>query len=338
MTSFTRTKAASVSGLLAAAIVVTSGVSAHATITPGAPIDIDTGANRQIDAYQVVFSPTAPATKAYTFNGLDDTVVVINPTDGAVESTISLDANVVPAAVAFTPDGTLAFTANFGDGSTTVIDTNDDSIVGSVDVPGDPYDVTISPDGRFAAFSCYHGNSIKVMSTNSFNIVKTYRLRGSGVWQARFTPNGKRIYAVANDEGVVIVIDTAKKKVIKKIPLVGLPWWLEVSPDGKEILVTDYIDGDSTVDVINVKKNKVVARIDVGTSVYGLAYDRSDGEHAYVTNDTTRVVSVIDTSTREVVDTFTATGTRVLVPTINPAGTLGYVGDRYGLITTFTPY
>jgi YVTN family beta-propeller protein len=76
----------------------------------------------------------------------------------------------------------------------------------------------------------------------------------------------------------------------------------------------------------------------VGTSVYGLAYDRSDGEHAYVTNDTTRLVSVIDTSTREVVDTFTATGTQILVPTINPAGTLGYVGDRYGLITTFTPY
>jgi hypothetical protein len=42
---------------------------ALASITPGTPVDIDTGANRQIDAYQTVFSPTAPATKAYTFNG-----------------------------------------------------------------------------------------------------------------------------------------------------------------------------------------------------------------------------------------------------------------------------
>jgi YVTN family beta-propeller protein len=129
-----------------------------------------------------------------------------------------------------------------------------------------------------------------------------------------------------------------KKKVIKKIPMLGDPFWLDVSPDGKEVLVTDYLSGDSTVDVIDVKKNRVVETIPVGSDAYGVAYDPSDGAHAYVTNDSTRVVSVIDTSTREVVDTFTATGTQILVPTINPAGTLGYIGDRRGLITTFTPY
>ena len=319
-------------------MLMSSGAPALATITPGPSIDIDTGADRQIDAYQVVFSPTDPASKAYSFNGVADTVVVIDPTEGTVASSISLDTDALPVAVAFTPDGSRAFTANYGNGSTTVIDTTDDSIADTAVVRGDPYDVTISPDGKFAVFSCYGDSTIKVMSTNTLRIVKTYRLRNSQVWQARFTPNGKRLFAVGWGSGRVIVIDTVKKKVIKNIAVQGDPYWLDVSPDGEEVLVADYVSGSSTVDVINVKKTKVVATIPVGTDAYGVTYDPSDGAHAYVTNDSTREVRVIDTATREVVETFTATGTQILVPNINPAGTLGYVGDRRGLITTFTPY
>ena len=339
MVPFTKPISVSISAsLLAIAMFVSIGTTASATITVGTSIDIDPGSpDRQIDAYQVAFSPTASASKAYSFNGLDDTVVVINPTDNSVLSSIALRAGAVPAAVAFLPDGSAAFTANYGNNSSTIIRTSDDSVVRSSPVKGNPYDVTISPNGKYAMFSCYGDNTIKMMSTKSGHIVKTYRLRGSGVWQARFTPNSKRIYAVANTEGVVIVIDAAKKKVITKISMVGYPWWLDVSPDGTEVLVTDYVNGNTTVNVIDVESNEIVERIPVGSSAYGVAYDPSDGLHAYVVNDRTRLVSVIDTTEREVVDSFTATGTQNLVPTINPAGTLGYIGDRRGLVTTFTP-
>lgn len=311
------------------------GGAASASVTVGSSIDLDPDFNRYTEAYQVQFSPASPSSKAYAVQYNLDSVEILNPTTRAISGSISVGDG--PAAIAFTPDGTQAFVANYPGNSTNIIDSSTNTVVATVPVPGGPYDVTISPDGNFAVFPCYDDSSIKVMSVETHAIVKTIRIKHSGVWGARFTPNGKTLFAVGNNSGDVVMIDMTKKKVIKKISMRGYPWWLEVSPDGKEVMVTDYIDGESTIAVISVKKKKKIANIPIGTSIYSVAY-APDGDHAYVLNPDTRVVSVIDVATRAIVDTFTTTGTDPLVITFNPAGTLGMIGDRYGLITTFTPY
>jgi YVTN family beta-propeller protein len=314
--------------------VIGAGNVALSDVVVGTPVDIELSA-AATDTYQVQFSPTHPSTKAYAVKYDQDQVAVINPTTGSVTATISVGDG--PVAVAFTPDGNFAYVANYLGDSVTIIDTATETVDETIPVAGDPYDVTISADGRFAAFSCYDDDTLKVMSTSSHEIVKTYRMRHSGVWQARFTPDGKRIYAVGNNSGMVLVVDTTKQKVIKKVSMRGYPWWLEVSPDGTEVMVTDYNDGNSSVAIINVKKNKIVGRVAIGSSAYALAY-APDGDHVYVVNDATDEVSVIDTATRTIVDTFTASGSATLIPTINPAGTLGFLGDKYGYLTTFTPF
>lgn len=311
------------------------GLPAQGDAIVGTPIDI--GSGQQIDSYQIQFSPSSPNTQAYGFNGTNDTVAIINPTTATFVGSISLTAGSAPVSIAFTPDGEYAYVANYFGGSASIIDTATNTVVDTVSVAGNPYDVTISHDGRYALFSCYGDNKIRMMSTATNEIVRTYRLKHSGVWQARFTPNDKRIYAVANDQGSVIVLDATKKKVITKISLRGDPWWLDISPDGKKIIVADYREGNSSVSVISAKKNKVISRIAVGSSIYGVTFT-PDGDHAYATNPDTGEVSVIDMSTLSVVDTFTASGASPLIATFHPAGTLGYIGDRYGMITSFTPY
>lgn len=318
----------------AIAALIGSGTVAFSDVVVDTPVDIELSA-AVTDTYQVRFSPTHPSTKAYAVKYAQDQIAIINPTSRAVTATIAVGDG--PVAVAFTTDGNFAYVANYDGDSVSIIDTATETVDETIPVAGDPYDVTISADGLFAAFSCYGDDTVKVMSTSSHEIVKTYRLRHSGVWQARFTPDGKRIYAVANDIGMVVVIDTKKQKVAKKISMHGNPWWLEVSPDGSEVMVADYTEGDSSVAIIDVKKNKIVGRVAIGSSVYSLVY-APDGDHAYVVNDATDEVSVIDTATRTIVDTFTASGTSTLEPTINPDGTLGFLGDRYGYLTTFTPF
>ncbi len=336
MTSNTRVKAYSALAIVTSMLLAPASISATADAIVGAPIDLEPSFSRVTESYQVQFSPTHPTTLAYGVKSQQSQVVKINPTDGTVDATITVGAG--PVALAFTPDGTEAFVANYTGSSVSIIDTTSDTVSDTISVPGSPYDVAMSPDGDFAIFSCYGDDTIKVMSTDTLTIVKTYRLKHSGVWQARYTPDGTKIFAVANRQGAILVIDTVKEKVIKKIPSRGYPWWLEVSPDGSEVMFTDYVAGKtSSVAIINVRKNKIVDRVNIGSSAYALTY-APDGDHAYVVNDSANEVSVIDTTTRRIVQRFTSSATVTLIPTINPAGTLGYIGDRYGVITTFTPY
>ena len=237
MPTSTRVKAVSAASLIASVLWMLSVGPATAVVTLGEPIDLAPGGNWNTETWQVQFSPAHPGTLAYAVKDQQSDVAIINPTDGTVDGTISVGCG--PAAIAFTPDGTEAYVANACGDSVSIIDASSNTVSETVTVPGEPDDVAMSPDGDFAIFSCYGDNTIKVMSTETRSIVKTYSLKKSGVWEARFTPDGSKIYALANKQAAVLVIDVVKQKVIKKISTRGKPWWLEVSPDGSEVMVTE---------------------------------------------------------------------------------------------------
>jgi len=101
------------------------------------------------------------------------------------------------------------------------------------------------------------------------------------------------------------VISTAANTVVATVPVVSGsynsgPVAVAITPDGAFAYVAN--SASSTVSVINISTNTVIATIPVGSQPQGVAIT-PDSHFAYVTNEISNSVSVIDTGIFTVVDT-----------------------------------
>ncbi len=122
------------------------------------------------------------------------------------------------------------------------------------------------------------------------------------------------IYAyIPNQNGTVAVIDTVNNNVTAIIPDVTAsisgvysypagcnPQGVAVTPDGKNVYVTNT--RDNNVSVIDTATNTVIANVSVGNGPEGVAVT-SDGKKVYVANYWDNTISVIDTATKTVTET-----------------------------------
>jgi YVTN family beta-propeller protein/VCBS repeat-containing protein len=246
-------------------------------------------------------------------------------------------------AVAFSPDGSLAYVANGSPFSSprtvSVIDTATHTVididpttpaVDSISVGGVPSGVAFSPDGSFAyitnsesSFLSVVRSSVSVIDTATHTVIGAIPIPGSGsAYGVAFSPDGSFAYVVTGSGNTVSVIDTATHTVIDtnpatpavdSIPIGAVAYEMAVSPDGRFAYVVNR--SDDTVSVIDTATRTVidtdpatpvVDAISVGNHPEGVAFS-PDGTLAYVVNWSDDTVSVIDTATRTVVDTNPAT-------------------------------
>jgi YVTN family beta-propeller protein len=107
-----------------------------------------------------------------------------------------------------------------------------------------------------------------------------------------FSPEGARAYVANAKSATLSVIDTARNRVIKNIPLeTKLPVWVAVSPDGSYIYVTN--EGSHDLAIVGAAEGELIARVPVGHGPAGVAVS-PDGRYAYVANEGTHDLSVID--------------------------------------------
>ena len=97
---------------------------------------------------------------------------------------------------------------------------------------------------------------------------------------------------VADGNNDVTVIDTASNSVVTSIIAAGGTFGIAVTPDGKQVWVTN--SSADSVSVINTADNAVIGNIQVQRIPLGLALT-PDGRRAYVANSNSNSVSVIDT-------------------------------------------
>ena len=157
------------------------------------------------------------------------------------------------------------------------VDTDDgypNAVIATVDlVQGSgPYGgIAVSPEGDFVYVSNYGTDSVSVIRTSDYSLVDT-------------NPNTLAIDPIGVGDG---------------------PIALSMTSDGAFVFVNNYLE--HTVSVIQTEDNTVIGvPIGVGNYPYAISIaPHGDDEYAYVTNYGSGSVSVINTSTHEVVETIT---------------------------------
>ncbi|HEV8514656.1 MAG TPA: cytochrome D1 domain-containing protein [Cyclobacteriaceae bacterium] len=113
------------------------------------------------------------------------------------------------------------------------------------------------------------------------------------------TPDGKQLWTVAADDGVISIIDLVSKKKINVIDAKALGAnRLRFTPDGKLALISTLRTGDFFV--YDVVTHKEVKRINLGKGGAGIEVD-PDGSRAFVGCTPENYVAVIDLKKLELV-------------------------------------
>jgi DNA-binding beta-propeller fold protein YncE len=198
-------------------------------------------------------------------------VLSINGTDVKVSDTIAMPDSV--AHVMFTPDGKRALAVRFPAHKISMLDVNGDKVAyNKVDLPTGqwPYNVVVTPNGKIALTSDNGGagssdgsvdtSSVIDLEANPPRIIDRVVV-GDGPEGLAISPKGDLAVAVIlrgsnmknaffyqkNGSVSVLKIDGKKVTRTQDIEVGGLPEAAQFTPDGKYILVGNYLDQDFSI-------------------------------------------------------------------------------------------
>jgi DNA-binding beta-propeller fold protein YncE len=202
-------------------------------------------------------------------------VLSINGTDVKITDTIAMPDSV--AHVMFTPDGKRALAVRFPAHKISMLDVNGDKVTyNKVDLPTGqwPYNVVVTPNGKIALTSDNGGagssdgsvdtSSVIDLEANPPRIIDRVVV-GDGPEGLAVSPKGDLAVATIlrgsnmksaffyqkNGSVSVLKIDGKKVTRTQDIEVGGLPEAAQFTPDGKYILVGNYLDQDFSILKVN---------------------------------------------------------------------------------------
>src|SRR5262249_55152813 len=211
---------------------------------------------------------------ALVANRLDKTISVLSVKGTDVKVIDTIDMGDIVSHVAFAPDGKHALAAKFNNHKVALLDVNGDKVTyNKLDLPTGqwPYNVAVAPSGKIA-LSADNGNA--GASDGSVDTVSVIDLEanpprvidrvvvGDGPEGLAISPTGNIAVAVRrrgskaskkglfyhkNGSGSVFRIGRKKVTKTQDIEVGGLPEAAVFTPDGKYLLVGNYLDRDFSI-------------------------------------------------------------------------------------------
>jgi YVTN family beta-propeller protein len=258
-----------------------------------------------------------------------------------------------------TPDGHKVYVSSDGASTVSVIDTQTDKIVRSIEVGPNPHGLAISPDGRQVLVGAFGTNQVLLIDTSTDQIVR--RLPVPMPHNSVLSPDGHMAYVGSQQQGAtaVVILDLSQGTQVGTIPLEKTPRGLTLSPDAKQLYVT--VAGADAVQVVDLTSQHVVGQIPVGASPHhvmmlpngsaGLVVSQgtgtleffdptrhtvshtvrvganphwlavsTDGSTAYVTNEGSQDVSIVDIASSTVTTVQVGNAPRKIVVQPGPGG------------------
>ena len=142
--------------------------------------------------------------------------------------------------------------------------------------------------------------------------------------QMVISKKGRRLYVVCENNNVLQVVDTKRKKVIAEIPVGRRPYGVALSPDEHYLYVSNR--WDDTITMIDTKTLKTVRTIPCGPDPHGLVMDKQ-GEVLYVACLYDNYVSLISMRTFKEIKRL-STGNQPFEVALSPDGRYVYVSNQ----------
>jgi YVTN family beta-propeller protein len=234
--------------------------------------------------------------RVYVPNSESNTVSVIDPKTYKVTNTFPV--GTLPQHVTPSYDLKTLWVTNDMGNSLTPIDPQTGKPGKPVPVT-DPYNMYFTPDGRYAIVVAERNQRLDFRDAQTMKLHHSLSVPCPGVDHMDFTADGRYLLASCEFGGSVVVVDVAREKVVKQIPLHsgGMPQDVKLSPDGKVFYVADMMaNGVWMVDAHSFRK---IGFIPTGTGAHGL-YASRDSRYLYVSNRGEGSISLIDFATRKV--------------------------------------
>lgn len=228
-----------------------------------------------------------------------------------------------PEALTVDPESHTVWTANYGDGTVSVIDTEHRAVVATIRVGNGAVGVAVDPHSHTAYVSNHRHDTVSVIDTERRVVVATVGV-GTNPWGVAVDSFSGAAYVANMWDYSVSVIDPETHQVVATIPVGKNPYGVAVDPTTHTAYVAN--SSDSTLSAIDTQSRTVTATIPVGNDPRGVAVD-TRAHIAWVTNEAEGMVSVLNLDNLHVVATI-HTGNSPYGVTIDPDARTVYTGNH----------
>jgi YVTN family beta-propeller protein len=225
----------------------------------------------------------------------------------------SLQLGDLPLNMALSPNNRLLAVSNNGQSKQSIqlIDPKSEKLLDEMPIGRAWYGIKFSENNKKLFVSGGNDNIILAYSIKQNKFAGTDTIRLGKPWPVKISPAGidvdskkQRLYTVAKENNSLYVIDLNNKNILQKVDLKSEAYACVLSPDKKELYISLW--GGDKLAVFNTVTGKIEAEIATESHPNEIICSRN-GRTLYVANANDNSVSVIDTRTRKVVETISAT-------------------------------
>ncbi|MDQ1512020.1 MAG: hypothetical protein QOG50_3864 [Actinomycetota bacterium] len=183
--------------------------------------------------------------------------------------------------------------------------------VGGPDIPViDPYNLYFTPNGRFAIVVAEARQRLDFRDAHTMSLVKSVTVPCRGVDHMDYTADGTLALVSCEFSGQMLVVDLQQQSVrsVFDLPNRGglpMPQDVKLSPDGSTFFVADM--RSNGLWEIDAHTFAIQGFLPTGAGAHGL-YPSRDARFLYATNRMAGTISVIEFSTRRIVQTWSIPG------------------------------
>jgi len=196
----------------------------------------------------------------------------------------------------------LAYVANQGSNSVSVVDIANNSTIATIAVGVQPVRVAASTVNPLLYVTNFRSDTVSVIDTATEAVTATIPTLANPL-DVALTPDGARVYVSHPNDGALSIIDTRSNTVYGTIPVGITPTAIAISPAGGFAYVADF--RLHSVYRLNIATDTIDKTIEVGRDPTSIAIS-SDGARAYIGvglvlgNFGSGSIVVVDTETSEV--------------------------------------
>jgi len=271
--------------------------------------------------------------RAYVTNYSGQSISYLDLTTRRVERTVTLTPQGFPGprGIAVTPDESRLFVANSDQGAVAIVERASGAVVKSIAVGAGPFGLAMNRQGTRAVVANTTVGTASIIDVQAGVLLGNVNV-GAQPYGVAFSPSGDTAYVASFGANKLTVVDLLTLTASSSITVGVGPFGVAVSPDGKWAYVSDNVNQVSVVDLV---ARTTVASITVGLHPQGVAVT-PDGRWLYVANQFGDSVSIVDLSTRSVVNTVmvldgpVSLGSFVTGPAFQPVAVVEYFHAGFG--------